>query len=404
MVASALCERAAAWGGGALRCAGHALVQQCIHHPSILLFVVAVILAVAGGCRRALRGSRSGEEEAYTSFSVQKEATQEASASGKCEPPFVLRETIFVALVVPPGEASAVRLRENIFSQASVASRVFVGIYDFGGGVHCPSELQNQVRIERNLHIKMLYSAAQARARLLGELYQEELYVLLVPHDAKLAPRWDVQLVRMHSALANPERAIITSHCGELRHESVLDATPRFLCLAGLRGARWVLEARCVAEPPSPEGVPSSFWSPHFSFCFGSVLRRVPLLQTASEGMESTVNSVRLWTGGFDFFVPSATLAWSRQRPFRKRAAPTALRRVSAGATPASPDVPSSQQRTLMQFEAFCGVQLRAPTFATPRSLAGLTRDLPVSECTCKYGSIENARLVVAFHHQSQES
>lgn len=324
-------------------------MAECSVHPMVIVFAIAIVIALVRLCARALFDDGAPR-------------------------PIALRDTIFVGVVVPP---DAGRLYvQSLLAKASVPSRIFWGIFDFSDRVECPLELQPNVRLVQHMATRMRFRESSARAKLVHELYRDEMYTLLVPHDAEFSADWDEQLVRMHATVGGDDK-ILTSFCGS-KSSTLRDTAPTFLCLDELRGARAVLRPQPAFEVPDAP-VPSLFWTPDFSFCLGQVFQDVPLLEEISCSMEATLNSIRLWTHGYSFAVPSATLFWADPLPSEqtKYRAP----RHSLG-----------EARTLSEYEAYCGVQFRKKR-AAPRAFSGLSIKADVHECTCKYGSLENARL-----------
>tara|TARA_B100000787_G_scaffold135122_1_gene103892 strand:+ start:529 stop:1560 length:1032 start_codon:yes stop_codon:yes gene_type:complete len=337
------------------------MVQRVdIFHPAFVIFVLAVAVAVV--------------------HLLQKSNHPRAAIE-----PHVLENTIFIPLVAPPYskrlQVSMIQTHiERIFNTAAIPSRIFLGIYDCADEIQVPSEIQKNVRILRHMDLRFPFRESNARAILLSQLYDQEKYSFLIPYGATLTSHWDEILVnnqQTEDLFHGDELSIITSMC---KFNNLLEDTRAdFLCLQEMQGARLSLCTKQTLQR-ADTSTPSLFWSPNYSFCHGSVFERVPLLRDISDSMETTLNCVRLWTHGFRFVVPDRIVA-ATQGAYR--ATQTAYR---------SPTALLGSARSMTEFEAYAGVSFKN-SVATPRSRAGLSPKAQVGECTCKYGSIELARL-----------
>jgi len=236
------------------------------------------------------------------------------------------------------------------------------------------------------------FDEARARAWAASHLYRHEVYTLLVPADARFAAGWDASLVAMHRALPRPDTTLLTSHCSPPRDRALPPQAQRarFLCLhaagAGAPGAPGALRlaSRVVTEAPRP-GVPSLFWSPGLSFGPGVALRDVLLWPGATASSEEAINSVRLWTHGYDFAVPSSVVAWPA--PARRDGAESGTR------VAAQLEVALGSARGMRAYTEQTGLHVAgSPRRARARAFAGLSGVPSVDECLCKFGSVEAAR------------
>jgi hypothetical protein len=330
-------------------------------HPALILFTIALIAAVLRVAQRSTRPLR-----------------------GAAPPPATMRDTILVVLVLPPHEMSFDV--ERFFRTAAVPSRVTLGIHDSATRVHCAPSQQNSVRVTGGGTPWLGVAHARAAA---AALYRDERYILLIPAGATLVPRWDETLIAMHAAVPDAARAVLTSHCNAPTLTGG-DTTPRFLHAERLRGARLTLGSRATAEAPRVDApaLPSLFWSPEFSFCRGAALQHVPLVGV-SDPMEVTVNSLRLWTHGYSFFVPSVMVACAPPR-----AGGTGRRRGAS-----APELGGlGTVRSLSEYEAYSGVQFRAGV-ASARARAGVSARPSAEECRSKYGSMRATRHAVTDAH-----
>jgi len=321
----------------------HPATSRSSYHPGFLLFLLALLAAVVGVVHQTSQRQLSRAPTAVT--------------------PAALRDTIFVAPVLAPGSSARIDA-EGFFRAAAAPSRMFLGIFDGGSRMQCATGLQNSVRITHGAGEWL--GEAHARATVAAGLYRDERYVLLLPAHARLAPRWDETLVALHAAAPDAARAVLTSHCN-VPTLAGGETAPRFLRAERMQGARRTLGSRATAAPPRPDApaLPSLFWSPVLNFCLGAVLQHVPLVASVSDSMEVTVNSLRLWTHGYSFFVPRVAVAWVE--PSQAAAGRHGLARATRGAG----SVPGlGRVRSLAEYEAYTGVQFRAGV-AIQRGLHG---------------------------------
>ena len=331
-----------------------------ILHPSFVIFTLAVVAAVIHCLQKVLHPRGAVE-------------------------PHVLQNTIFIPLVTPPySEKSQLGKMqthiERIFRNAAIPSRIFLGIYDCQDEIEVSPEIQRNVKILRHMDLRFPFRDCNARAILLSQLYDQERYTFLIPYDADLIPHWDEILVNNQQAedrFHGDQLSIITSMC---KLNNLLDKTNAdFLCLQDIQGARLSLCTKPTLQR-AETSVPSLFWSPNYSFCHGSVFESVPLLRDISDSMETTLNCIRLWTHGFRFVVPECIVA-SKKEAFEPRQTTYKTPKATLGNT-----------RSIKEFEIYTGISFKDST-STPRARSGLSPKAQVGECTCKYGSIELARL-----------
>lgn len=332
----------------------------CVRHPAIVIFLTALVVAIINSARRAIF-ARSRP----ISIDVQ--------------------NTILVVLVIGPDSPRS--KVDEIFRTADVPSRVRVAVYCDEGEPQFSPAHQQSVRVARNMQRTMAFSASAARAWLLRHMFRSERFTLLCPPDVQLCNSWDTRLLHMLEDHPEPDYALLTTQCHppDIASEA-RTRLPSFLCLGAMRGARLDLLARRVTTPPGAgEVIPSLFWSPSFSFCRSDVLQHCPLATGASDTMEATLNSIRLYTHGYSFYAPSQTVAWCNGPG-------PVSRQKTREAVPAPGKV-----RTLRQFEEFAGVSFSRSTAAV-RARLGLTSAPNVSECTIKYGSLEDTRVALGAH------
>lgn len=324
-----------------------------LNHPAVLLVVVALLMALVTSVKRAL----------------QPRARLDAAA---------LRQTIFVAMVVPVG-AGRVQL-DGLFDRAALPARVVVAVYDTEERVEFHSRWRMNVRLARHLTLDgRPLDVARARAWLVRTMRRGELCTLLVPADAHFAAGWDRTLLDMLER--NGEQTVLTGRCAA--PEEGFDALPRFLC-ARTRGAAGEIElvARRARVAPSAR-TPSLFWSAQLSFCRSDVFDRVPLVPSASDAEEDLLNSFALYTHGLSFAMFEQVVARAPRAPGRP-AAPRTWPAVG-------------KVRSRLEFQAYTGVHTRRLS-ANARAHAGLSPRMLADECACKYGSSERARRVLHWY------
>lgn len=334
---------------------------MCLLHPSFIIFILAVLIAILHLLRKL------------------------TVTDNKIIRPLALQSTIFVPFVAPPyfngSQINMINTRiEHIFKTAAVPSRIFLGIYDCQDKIRISSDIQKNVKIMKHMDLKFPFRESNARAILCSQLYDQEKFTFLVPFDVELTFNWDDTLIQnqeLEDTRSGDRLSIITSMC---KLSKILESSaPDFLCLQEIRGARLSLCTKQTVQP-SEQSTPSLFWSPNYSFCHGDVFEQVPLLKDISDSMETTLNCVRLWTNGYRFVVPKYVVASTRNVFQPKQTTYT------------PPKTKLGTARSMTEFEMYTGISFKTST-ATPRARAGLSPKARVGECTCKYGSIELARL-----------
>lgn len=282
----------------------------------------------------------------------------------------------------------------DLFSKARQPHRVRIGICwqaDHQEDASCfllnAGSFAPQVRI-LFLHHSQARGPCLARALIQQELYRDEEFYFQLDSHFRMIEGWDEALVAQWQ-LCGSAKAILTTYPssytlpedykpgGPDRAQLHPGTSPVLLCareFGELDGFLRIVGKICCPQQFGASPRLSTFWAAGFAFSRGEVVREVPYdigLEDLFFGEES-VMAARLWTSGWDFWAPARVIGyhlWTRRhRPiFRehsseersKRVATSQdrVRKILAGELlPASEALGLGAQRTLREWEDFCGV------------------------------------------------
>ena len=95
--------------------------------------------------------------------------------------PTLLRETIFVAITIPPGVIDGMKQIQKLFTSASEPSRVYIGVFDYSDcTLYGLEHLQNNIR-RKNMSLEKYYRMSTSRAKIVTQLYFDEMFILFIP-------------------------------------------------------------------------------------------------------------------------------------------------------------------------------------------------------------------------------
>mmetsp|Transcript_12600 Transcript_12600/g.20349 ORF Transcript_12600/g.20349 Transcript_12600/m.20349 type:complete len:580 (-) Transcript_12600:1060-2799(-) len=286
----------------------------------------------------------------------------------------------------------------DLFQKAKEKSNVFVGVcwqLDMVKDAEkCFSHLNNENAFNFNTHVRSIIlphrcakGPTYARSIIHEQLYQGETFILNIDSHTRFRENWDEHLLTMleqAEVISGHPRVVLTTYPSgfKLSEDNPLGLTeqvdlpnPLALQLVGptvLRAGNTDehdnlvrLVAKRLDEPVS-EPVVSQFWAAGFNFSRAKVLSEVPYpnVQHLFFG-EELLQGARLWTHGWDFYAPHIEVLhhlWSRDyRPTfqcpdaKKLEASRKVARFLAGTEP-NTNWTLGQQRTLQEYELFCGV------------------------------------------------
>ena len=308
--------------------------------------------------------------------------------------PSDLDDTILVLLVSSANRDTAVATTtkppilttiESLYNNAYEPSRVMIAAYDMND--HLKSQIstrfQPSVRVARNMKViaPKHSSASDARAYLMKHYYRGERFVMTLQSNADICKDWDKILVDLIHGITS-KYTILTS---AVIPKSMNSSTkPTVFKLKDLKGGKIVIEPSLVHEVPE-DPVPSLFWSPSLSFGPAPAFKHfVDGNVISSDDMDITMNTIKLWTNGFNFYTLPLTMAWA-SRPEKSDWSHSSKRAVSKTATVGS-------ARSFKEFESYMGISFERKK-ASRRTYQGLTNDVTAFEAGVKVGSLEAARL-----------
>lgn len=365
-------------------------------------------------------------------------------------------QTIFVS-VVSYRDPECAQTVADLFTTAFCPHRVFVGVFQQNNEQRdvdllralsalvargAMPDFKDHVRIVRASHLAAR-GPVVARAVVERQLYAGEMFYMVVDSHTTFIRHWDAKCVDMLNRCAKPERAVLTTYAAGFqraqreRHRGESAGAPSpFLRFRAFHSENHMALIESVSCQRVPTGAPppTAFWSGNFSFSYATRLQEVPCdphLEYVFFGEEISM-AARLWTAGWDLYVPSFNVAfhiWSRAyRPtfwelmgtdsadsrgaLRERRAARSYARLRAlfrgeslaahahppdelcAALPpllsagdsADPRYALGTVRSLRDYAAYSGVDLVACK-ATVHARLGLTANASSDEILVKYGS-----------------
>ena len=172
---------------------------------------------------------------------------------------------------------------------------------------------------------RILLNATEARgptyARYLASsLYRGESFYLQLDSHNRFVRGWDARLLRMHAALPDPDRAVISTYPVGWTDEHNATLTP-VMCISRF-GEDGMVILHSNWEPPTDAPREQPFIAAGFLFAPGRAILDCPLDPDLPELFhgEELLYSVRLWTHGYRFWAPSENVLFHHyQRPDMKQ-------------------------------------------------------------------------------------
>lgn len=215
---------------------------------------------------------------------------------------------------------------KDLFEKATCPDRIFVGIcWQFVPGEDDDC-FQVTTRPEqcRVLEFHARDSQGACWARHQGQkLWQGEDYVLQIDSHMRFVPGWDERLLEMLAACPS-ERAVLSTYPpayvppNDLAPESVTTIHPKHFDTNGV--LMFGSTAVPVKDAPAVP-VPSPYVAAGMLFGPGAIIEEVPYDPYLYFQGEEITLAVRLWTSGWDIFIPNKVVAWHdyTKRPGRRR-------------------------------------------------------------------------------------
>ena len=215
---------------------------------------------------------------------------------------------------------------KDLFEKATFPDRIFVGIcWQFvpGDDDDC---FQVKIRPEQcrvlEYHARDSKGACWARHQV-QRLWQGEDYVLQIDSHMRFAVGWDEHLLEMLAACPS-ERALLSTYPpayvppNELAPETVATILPKHFDTNGVLMFRSTAVAIKDA-PTMPQ--PTPYVAAGLLFGPATIIEEVPYDPYLYFQGEEITLAVRLWTSGWDIFVPNRVVAWHdyTKRPGRRR-------------------------------------------------------------------------------------
>ncbi len=275
-----------------------------------------------------------------------------------------------------------------------------------------------------------------ARSLIETNLYRGEMFFMCIDSHMVMAKHWDKKAIaQLRRCQQQGSKPILTMHPEDwvsrntarltwadpetVDHDAdeswYAERPARFLCAGKLQRDSGLIElaSRPIAKTPV-RPLLQMFWSPCFSFTYASAHIDVPMDPECHYlfAGEEIGMSVRLWTHGWDFYVPFSCLCLHKSdRSYRRtfwelgKSSIKAEKRIQAmigirGHDTVKPprlteNIRVSERygpgtvRTIAEFEQFANVNF-ADCHVDKMAVLGIVNQSDPVEILCKYGSNEN--------------
>jgi len=294
---------------------------------------------------------------------------------------------------------------KDLFEKARHPERIFVGVcWQFvpEEDKHCFEIVMRpeQVRI-LTFHVRDSRGTCWARHQAQG-LWRGEEYSLQIDSHMRFVPGWDAKMISMLRRCESPSPVLSTYPIG-YRPPNDYD-NPRLIApIAGKFDDEGVFapSSRVIAIENAPEcPIPSAFVSGGFIFASSRIIADVPYDPYLYFVGEEVSLAARLWTHGWDFFVPNEVLVyhyyaraghprhWEGDKEWHRlhRIAYARVRHLLGTEKSTDPAVLAELDkfglgtaRSLTEYEAYCGVDFRARTVSERVSGTALPTSEPVA-------------------------
>eukprot|EP01083_Nonionella_stella_P030277 83019_1 len=311
---------------------------------------------------------------------------------------------------------------KDLFEKAANPSRVYIG-YCLQYDPKMDSEDINYhyTALTHRKNIRALFvphwqarGPVHARHLVQTKLFNGEKYYLQIDCHMRFIKNWDQILIKMHSECED-KKAILTTYpnpydtqylmllkqfksISQWNGSSVVDVSlleqrSSLLCADkfGNDGFLRIKSKLFLKIPKKP--MVSLFYAAGFNFSLSTVIQDCPSdgnLKCLFFGEES-INAVRLWTNGYNFYTPTRSICyhlWNRKDALRKgvwrelfnddklKQTLTHLEnesRVKVQRVLNGEDlVPLGTERTLVEYQQFCGVHFKTKTISDDSRYGGI--------------------------------
>jgi len=274
---------------------------------------------------------------------------------------------------------------KDLFEKAHDPDRIFVGVCNQlieAEDAHCLQVVTRPKQV-RELRFDARESQGCCWARAQGQsLWLGEEYMLQIDSHMRFVPGWDEKLLTMLAALPS-EKPVLSSYAPLYWPPDKLE-TDRYVSMRvhhfyQIGGVQIRPVGMPLADaPPSP--TPTPFACAHFMFGPSAIMTEVPYDPHVYFWGEEILLAIRLWTNGWDIFVPNQVIVYHRMdhtgrprhwddKPQGGGLMPIAARRVHHLLEIERCDDPAmlpeierygfGSVRSLREYEAFSGIDFR---------------------------------------------
>ena len=231
-----------------------------------------------------------------------------------------MKKTIFVS-IVSYRDADIQNTVNDLFSTADEPGRVFVGIYlqiDNNLDKDCLVLPRPNIRIE-TVDASISKGAGWARSKVQA-LWRGEDYFFQVDSHMRFAKGWDSVLCNMIKECPSDKPVISTyplpfSLPRNLNQDRYVTIKPKIFDTDGVM----LQNSGMVEFLPEQSLFQSAFISAGMLFSSASVISEVPYDEHIFFTGEEITMGIRLWTHGYDIFVPNKVVAYHNYEPSPER-------------------------------------------------------------------------------------
>jgi len=224
------------------------------------------------------------------------------------------KDTIFISVASYRDIQCSLTLKD-IYKKAKYPDNVYVGVCqqnkqsDPECNISKYCSLNNICNDNQIKILKLDYTEAKgptfARYHC-SKLYDNQEYFLQIDSHTRFVQDWDIKLINMLKK-CNSAKPILTYY--PLNFDSKDTGIP-IICESHFNNDIPTYRSYIFKAPNKPKLTP--FVAAGFFFCKGSFLKEVPYdpnLPSLFEG-EETLFTIRLWTNGYDFYVPNENIVY----------------------------------------------------------------------------------------------
>lgn len=207
---------------------------------------------------------------------------------------------------------------QDLFTKAKRPENIFVGIchqYDMKDGTdkhlfEVPFPQSNQIKIfEIDYRETKQFGASWSRDRA-QRLYNDEKWVFVIDSHMRFENGWDEIIVGIAKELAKTHKVVLSSYIYgyDLGDKDVSD-TKKYISNTSCHRNDIVMQMKGGVRIEITKPIFASFLTTHFLFLESETIKKIPLDPVIYFTGDEVTMAVRLWTSGYNIFVPHKLVA-----------------------------------------------------------------------------------------------